>query len=162
MIGNTLLMFAGYFLFLSSTVKNMSYSRYCNERFGFCIEYPSSFIGKGESFNKDGEIFISNDGRAEIRAFGGRCDKESLTFSNELNWATEGMIVTYKLIGKSSFIISGMDSSGKIVYRKTVNKKVSNTIEGTGPVFQTLMITYLAADSNTYKEYCHRIATSFK
>ena len=38
------------------------YDGYCNERYGYCVDYPDFLIPQGEADNGDGQQFISEDG----------------------------------------------------------------------------------------------------
>jgi hypothetical protein len=135
------------------------YKNYCNARFIFCIDYPADFIGEGEAGNGDGQIFSSKNHGVEIRAFGSNAQESSLAYEYRL--CKKNIRLTYTLFRPSYFILSGVDPMGRIVYQKTVRRRISNEIQGKNcPVFQTLMITYVAADSTRYKNYCRRIAKS--
>jgi hypothetical protein len=68
--------------------------------------------------------------------------------------------LTYKKITKDWFVFSGVDKAGKIVYRKTVKKKINYMGDEGVAVFQTLMITYPASQNKLYAPYCSVIAKS--
>ena len=94
------------------------FDQYCNERYKFCIEYPSNFIPQGEPGNGDGQIFLSKDHEVEIRAFG------SLPFEGidhtllmKYDLVTENKEITYKKFNYNWFIVSGYDETGKIFYQ---------------------------------------------
>ncbi|MFY9310030.1 MAG: hypothetical protein WAQ28_13370 [Bacteroidia bacterium] len=94
------------------------FDTYCNKRFHFCIDYPKDFIPQGESYNQDGQIFISKDSLTEIRAYGAHVMDESETASDHFAACATGIKVSYKVIKDGWFIFSGIDKNGKIVYEK--------------------------------------------
>jgi hypothetical protein len=74
--------------------------------------------------------------------------------------ASGHMQLTYKKITKDWFVFSGVDKAGRIVYRKTVKKKINYMGDAGAAVFQTLMITYPASQNKLYAPYCSVIAKS--
>lgn len=140
------------------------YKEYCNDRYQFCIDYPSTFISQGESCNNDGQKFISKDKKTEITAFGGLCiDDVNSTINELLEIATKDEKIIYKLVKEDFFIISYFDKKGNIVYNKTVLKKLDNYFDsGPADVHQTILITYPKNQSDLYSDYCKVIANSIK
>jgi hypothetical protein len=134
--------------------------KYCNGRFGFCITYPASFISQPPPQNDDGLIFLSQDNNAEIRTFGSLAIGDFDKLQKEFTMASGHMQLTYKKITKDWFVFSGVDKAGKIVYRKTVKKKINYMGDEGVAVFQTLMITYPASQNKLYAPYCSVIAKS--
>ena len=136
---------------------------YCNDRFSFCVQHPSAFIGDGESGNGDGQLFLSEDKQAEIRAYGELALEEvNENLSDVYTSATRHLQVSYKVVKPEWFVISGLDEKGKIVYRKTVKKKIrymGGEKEDTS-VYQTLMITYPKSKQSLYGSYCGVISKS--
>lgn len=110
---------ASFVLFLCSFPK-IGYTSYCNNRFNFCIEYPSSFSKQQKPDNDDGLIFLSADKKTKIRAFGSLATEPFNELKQELEMATYNKKVTYKTVKNHWFIISGTDKEGNIFYRKTI------------------------------------------
>lgn len=124
-------------------------TKYCNARFQFCMDYPKDFTGKGESANGDGQTFVSKDSKAIILAFGSLADDTDLeedVLIHAFKTASSDYKVVYKVIRPDWFIFSGIDRSGKTVYRKTVKRSIGYSGGGATDVFQTIMITYPPAD----------------
>lgn len=95
------------------------YLKYGNARFGYFIDYPSSFI-KGEApVNNDGRTFTSPDGSAQLSVYGSNNvlneTPESL-YKSLLN-ETKGPIA-YKVLRKNWFVVS-WKKNGKITYQKS-------------------------------------------
>lgn len=49
--------------------RSVTYEQYYNARFGFVVDYPDFLIPQGESGNGDGQIFVSADGKSELRVY---------------------------------------------------------------------------------------------
>jgi hypothetical protein len=138
---------------------------YCNGRFSFCISYPVGFKGEGEAGNGDGQRFLSKDKQAEIATWGMNVLEEiNDNVKDEFESASEKITVTYKVIKPTSFIFSGLNQKGEIVYRKSVMKKIADegSEEEDTMVWQTLMITYPKSQQNLYGSYCGVIAKSLQ
>ena len=59
------------FLMLVNNIgEDLSYKKYCNARFDFCVEYPASFVNLPPPENNDGLTFLSTDKKTKILAFG--------------------------------------------------------------------------------------------
>lgn len=107
------------------------YSSYCNERFGFCVDYPPELlIPQGESDSGDGQIFMSKDGENILRAYRDFRDNinPDTAYSIQATYEEDsggqdddksGRTITYKKLGKHFFVISGRHNN-KIFYQKTL------------------------------------------
>jgi hypothetical protein len=153
-------LFISFVLLICSFKSDTGFSSYCNSRFDFCIEYPASFSKQQEPDNQDGLTFLSADRKTEIRTFGSLAIEDFDLLSDEFKSATADLKVTYKAIKKDWFIVSGIDSQGRIVYRKTAKKQVNYMGQGAATVFQTLMISYPTSQIDVYNAYCLKIAKS--
>lgn len=134
--------------------------QYCNPRFNFCILYPKSFILQPPPQNGDGRTFVSPDKKAVIYAWGNLAIEDFSRLGQEFKIATDGIKLVYKRVTNNSFIFSGIDEQGQIVYRKTCKKKINYYGQSTF-VFQSLEITYPPSQQTLYKLYCLQIAKSF-
>lgn len=147
-------------LIVSSFRFNGDYALYCNSRFDFCVEYPASFSKLPKPDNDDGMTFLSADKKATISAFGSLATEPFETLDQELALAITDKKVTYKVVRKDWFILSGTDRNGNIFYRKTVKKKINYMELGETDVFQTLMLSYPPSQKQLYHSYCQKIAKS--
>lgn len=132
-----------------------AYRTYSNARFKYSISYPAVLIPQGEADNGDGQVFRSNDGKAEMRVFG-RYNVQNETLRSAFNSAvagedSTGREVTYKLVKGNFYVVSGRQN-GKIFYEKTMLK---------GDTFKTFMIEYDEDARATYDSITSRIARSF-
>jgi len=128
---------------------------YTNARFDYSITYPSSLTAQGEADNSDGQVFRSAKGGAELRVWGS---------NNALNQTLAGAYkeavaeinqngtVTYKVLGRNSFVVSGT-RGGKVIYQKTLLR---------GDVFKSFTFEYPVSSKSTYDPVTNRIANSFK
>ena len=151
-----------FVVFLNAGTAGDTYKKYCNARFDFCIEYPASFIAQPPAENGDGQIFLSKDGRTEVRAFGSLATEDVGMLEQEFTMASSKTTLTYKRITKDWFVFSGVNQQGKIVYRKTVKKKIDYMGQPGTETFQTIMITYPSSENKVYAAYCGKIAQSLK
>ena len=140
---------------------NATDHQYCNDRFSFCISYPDGFRKQlPEPENGDGARFLSKDKRAEISTFGSLATEPFDELQEELKTATEDIQVAYRVVRGNWFIISGFDKDRKVVYRKTVKKKITYFGTKDTEVFQTLEIRYPADQAKEYASYCGQVARS--
>ena len=145
---------------LNTEESNNSFNKYCNGRFGFCIEYPKSFEGQGESANGDGQIFISKDKNSRITVYGTLCfDNNNLEYL--YNSVIKDIEVSYKIKRKNYYIISGKNVNGKIIYQKIVKKRLDNYMgDGATDVLLRFQIEYPESQKEKYSLYCKKIAKS--
>jgi hypothetical protein len=149
----------------AQTPKTKNYKTYCNDRFQFCIDYPSSFIPQEEPINGDGRTFLSRDEKAQITAYGGFALVDvSATLNQYFEMVTSEIELSYKVLKKDYFIISYFNKNGDIVYSKTILKKIAymGSGEKDTDVFQTLMITYPENQADLYNSYCEKIVSILK
>lgn len=149
------------FLILANNIgEDPLLEKYCNARFGFCIEYPASFVSMPPPSNNDGLTFLSTDKKTKILAFGSLAVEDFDRIDQEFTIAISNINLTYKKVLKDWFIFSGLSKQGEIVFRKTVKKKINYKGDRDVNVFQTLMIIYPAAQNNIYQTYCIKISKS--
>ncbi|MBX7243133.1 MAG: hypothetical protein K1X92_15420 [Bacteroidia bacterium] len=101
----------------------VTYTQYCNSRFGYCVEYPQGILyPQPESDNGDGRVFKNKKGEKILTVFGFN-NIDNLTiqqqFDIDLHEKTEERTITYQKSGKNFFVISGYEN-GKIFYQKTI------------------------------------------
>jgi hypothetical protein len=108
-----------------------SFSRYCNARFDYCIDYPKNILHPlKESDNGDGRIFANSLGENKLLVFGGLNFDDSgnpKTIEQLYNESIIGMsnegTITFKRLAHNHFYISGQTIRGQIFYRATIIKK---------------------------------------
>ena len=133
---------------------------YCNERFHFCIKYPSSFKLKEEAANGDGAIFVSADKKAEIRAYGSLAIEGMDQLEHEFKQASGDVKVTYQAKKANWFVFSGTDKKGNLIYQKTAKKNIDYLGDKNTPVFQTIRLIYPPEQKDQYNACCTVIAKS--
>jgi hypothetical protein len=130
--------------------QRVTYQTYSNARYGYQISYPVGLlIPQGESTNGDGQKFLSKNGSATLLAFGSNRLDRSL--QDEFESAQENRTVTYKVLKRDMFVVSGVDN-GKIFYQKTLLR---------GDVFKTFIIEYDEGERKVFDPITTRIARSF-
>lgn len=140
---------------------NVGNKVYCNERFHYCIEYPSGFVGQSESLSGDGQRFISSDQQALITTYGFLVQNLS-DFQVNLETSYFEILktknVTYKVKKKDFFIASGYEADGRIFYKKFIKRKVNSTTSQENII--VLEIVYPKSQLKNYAEYCQVISKS--
>ncbi len=151
--GTTLLslVFALFLFHAVPSAGSDGYTKYCNPRYGFCVEYPASLTKDPPPANNDG-ISLRNRDEFTMSASGINNvlgdDLESLMASESENMGQ----VTYKSKGRDWFVLSGFDGT-KVRYVKTWVGKGS---------INTLFIEYPADRKSKYDEVAARVSRSFK
>lgn len=143
------------------TEKNEPLETYCNERFGFCLQYPKNLLfSQGESANGDGTIFKSKDAETTLTIY--RDYRDNMTEEFYLSDAFEedtyssktvnkDKVITYKKIFKNHYIVSGL-KNGKIFYQKTIYKN---------ELLSTAIIEYNENQANIYNKYSELLSKTF-
>ncbi|BAV04230.1 hypothetical protein SAMN05421788_10441 [Filimonas lacunae] len=134
---------------------------YCNARFHMCVRYPANFKGQGESYNGDGQVFISDDKAAKITLSGGLVLDDITNLEKEYNRSAKGLTSVYKVKKSNWYVVSGIDKDGNIVYEKTKQKTINHRGSENTEVFQTCMITYPPSQKDKYASYCAYIANNW-
>lgn len=134
------------------------FNQYCNARFGFCISYPNTFKGQGESENGDGQEFISADGKCSLLVYR---DYREAFYESEAECKTQSYFsditsdetkqVTYKKKAENFYVVSGYQGS-MIFYQKTIF-----TEQG----MMTAIFTYPTAQKAKYDSYCSKLLDTF-
>ena len=126
---------------------------YSNAKYGFAVGYPPGvFVPQGESDSGDGQVFLSPDGRAELRVYAAfNVLAETLAHQFAATLDTPGLQPTYQVRHGDWFVVSGL-LEGKVFYRKTRLAK---------DVFYTVMLTYDSAAKAAYDPLVAAIVKSF-
>ncbi len=102
--------------------------RYCNARFGYCLDYPTVLMYRGEeSANGDGLVFTNTSGAEVLRVFGRRnqdANGNKITLNAQFRKDATGdpkkkRKVTYQKLGTDFYAVSGYEN-GTIFYMKVV------------------------------------------
>ena len=131
--------------------------QYTNARFGFTLSYPNNlFVLKRFSDNGDGITLYNSDKSLELRAYGSWYgDDIRQIYRDEQGWAKDaGQKVTYKVLKKNWFVLSGTDRQKRtIFYLKTYFK------DGKSVSFR---LEYPLIDKAKYNSLVSMINKSFK
>jgi len=126
------------------------YARYCNDRYGFCVSYPSHFLTEPPPDNNDGRSFHDRNGMVVTAS--GINNVLMDTLQTEIHSCTEDFdTVTYQAKGKNWFVLSGVKGAN-ILYVKT--------FVGVGSI-NHLYIEYPARLKTKYDAMVAEIARSF-
>ncbi|HEY5373380.1 MAG TPA: hypothetical protein VIK01_06820 [Polyangiaceae bacterium] len=111
---------------------------YCNDRFQFCVKYPTRLRAEPPPINGDGQSWSSPDGAIQMSAWGMHLgDQTTDSLWKESTAPAKGKTFTVKTRSESSFIVSySTASDAKIHYEKTIVSQ---------DVVITLSVEYAAA-----------------
>jgi len=154
-----------------SFYKSQTYGNYCNQRYGYCIDYPLNVLyPQPISTNGDGRIFESKDGKVVLSVYGlqnwnvSTRSEESISdkFDDDLHNNTPGLhrIITHQKLNSTNYVISGYEqiatggrSKQMLFYQKTIIKAHS---------FCTATIEYDESSKTLVNQILDRIFKSFK
>ena len=126
------------------------YGRYCNSRFGFCVEYPMHFGIEPAPENNDGRRFYDRNGFT--MTVSGINNALNNTLQSEMQSQSRDFDdVTYHSIGDNWYVLSGYKDT-HILYLKTYM--------GGGSI-NHLYIKYPAQLKAEYDEIITRVSRSF-
>lgn len=136
----------------------MTWKSYENERFQFCVEYPTNFLKEmGESENHDGNSFANANESSEMRASGilnvlDESIEEAFASATENGtYYNDEQTITYKRQKDNWFVVSG-NYYESIFYVKTVLK---------GDTFYTLYFEYHPSEEEKFKTIIKRTTKNF-
>jgi hypothetical protein len=106
---------------VASSAVAEEWSAYENARFGYVVDIPPGYLGKGESDNGDGQIFKSADGTQTLRVHGGHApDGFEATVATAMDSAREaGWRLSYERVTPSWASFSGA-RSGIVSYARAI------------------------------------------
>jgi hypothetical protein len=127
-----------------------SYKKYCNARFGFCVEYPANFGMEPAPTNGDGREFTDGEGfRLSISGINNIMHEnlKSEMLSQEQNFDT----ISYRTSGNNWYVLSGLKGN-EIIYLKTFVGKGS---------INHLYVSYPSRLKAEYENQVAQISRSF-
>ncbi|MBL4934272.1 DUF5050 domain-containing protein [Clostridium sp. YIM B02515] len=132
--------------------QQQSYKKYINDRFGFSIEYPGTFVVKLTPDNNDGIVLSSKDGSAELTVSGINNVLDETVTSNYNKLLQAHSDAAYKTQQNNWHIVSWIEGD-KIVYQKTV--------VGNGSI-NTFIIKYPLSQKDSYNSIVSHVNSTFK
>ncbi|GAA0433545.1 hypothetical protein GCM10008983_07710 [Lentibacillus halophilus] len=134
--------------------KSFSYESYTNSRFGFSVDYPTTFSKEDAPTNNDGREFTNNE--ASILAYGSHINvlegNETIeTYYNRAIESNPGSIA-YQQVGSDWYVISFKEGNDTI-YEKAIIEK---------DIISTLKITYPTSRQSYYKPMVTHISEGFE
>ncbi|MDV3002640.1 MAG: hypothetical protein N5P05_004295 (plasmid) [Chroococcopsis gigantea SAG 12.99] len=138
-------------MFQGAMSSTEEYGRYCNERFGFCFDYPKNIKREPPPANGDGITFIGTDG-LEITGSGINNFFDDTLDSEKETTAPNFERITYQARCRNWFVLSGYQRQN-IIYWKTYLGKGS---------INHLFIRYPKTLKQKYDPLVNRVSLSFK
>ena len=139
--------------FISQGHAQETYTKYCNARYGFCIEYPVNFGMEPAPTNNDGRAFYDNEGYF-MRAYGSHNAIEHSMNAEMKYEEKEFDVITYKTAKNNWYVLSGYKDDD-IVYIKTYMSPDKS-------IFYHLRISYPAKFKTEYNSIVSKASKSFK
>ncbi len=142
-------------------------ANYCNERYGFCIQYNPALLVPGPvAGNGDGRRFSDRKGHERLSVYGTGdwtfdADGNPVSLTELYHMELKGgrfpepgahRAVTYKALGKTSFVLSGTEK-GAVFYLKVVKR---------ADIFCYAWLHYPSAEAAQYSPVAELIAKSFR
>lgn len=137
---------------MSQANAQQAYTKYCNARYGFCVEYPVNFGTEPASYNNDGRVFYDNEGYS-MRAYGSYNALEHSLETEMREEEKEFDVITYRASKNNWYALSGYKDD-KIVYLKTYISKDKR-------IFYHLRIQYPSKFKIEYNEIVSKASRSF-
>lgn len=129
------------------------YTKYCNSRYGFCVERPVTFGMDPAPDNNDGRRFYDREGFS-MSVYG---SYNALEHSLNVEMKEEEKtfdVITYKTVKNNWYVLSGYKDDD-IVYIKTYMSPDKS-------IFYHLHINYPAKFKTEYNEIVSKVSKSFK
>jgi hypothetical protein len=148
---------------LGAAPAEIRYDSYCNEQYGFCIDYPVEILlPQGESDSGDGQAFKSKDGENTLLVYRDLRDNSDPDGNFTIQQAFQEDIkiypersnreVTYKKEGENFYVVSGYNN-GKIFYQKTILSDGK---------LVTCLLEYSESEKERYNKIAEYIFSTFK
>ena len=137
----------------SKQTEAFTYHTYTNTRFGFSVQYPTSFIEGPAPTNNDGREFSNEE--STIVASGSHINiiEDNETIEKYYNQALENVSgsVAYQRVGNDWYVLSYKSGSNTVYQKAMINDDC---------IF-TLIITYPGSQQEKYDEMVTQIADTF-
>ncbi|MDD5393877.1 MAG: hypothetical protein PHE17_12735 [Thiothrix sp.] len=137
-------------LWLSLPAFATDYTNYCNDRFGFCVDYPSSFSMEPPPENDDGRRFHDRHG-FQMTASGINNVLDATVASEMKSTVGDFDTVTYRKKGSNWYALSGYKGRDILYVKSYVGQSAINT----------LYLQYPKALKTNYDASVSRIVKSF-
>ena len=126
------------------------FQRYCNGRFGFCVDYPMHFAMESEPVNGDGRRIHDAKGFLMIAAAINKVTDDNL--ESEMQSKTYDFDqITYRTQGENWFVLSGRKRVRILYYKTYISSEV----------FNHLSLKYPVSMKKEYNPIVTRISRSF-
>jgi hypothetical protein len=145
------------FALLALPVLAAGWSHYANARFGYGIDVPPGFSGRGEAANGDGQVFANAAGTQTLAVWGGQAMAPD--FAAEAGAAVsaaeaEGWRITYRATLGGWLSFSGL-RSGLVLYERVISLCGGNQ-------YAAFRLVYPARDIAATNAVVERLVASLK
>ncbi len=144
-----------FLCFALSAFGQEKYEEYCNQKFNYCISFPASLLNpKPDLAGVEGREWRAKKGEAKVYVLA-RTKEEaiepSLGFKSVYTDVTYSKAVTYEVVKKDWFVVSGYTEDGNIFYSKVILKN---------KVVYYVCLEYPKSEKKTWDSQCGKIANS--
>lgn len=140
--------------FQQEQMESFSYNTYTNARFGFSVEYPTTFTQGPEPTNGDGRELYNED--SIIIASGSHINvlEDNETIETHYNRALENISspIAYQRLGSDWYVISYKDGSNTVYEKAIIGEDIISRV----------VITYPSSKQEYYEPMVTRISRTFK
>ncbi|MEA2029801.1 MAG: hypothetical protein U9N49_12630 [Campylobacterota bacterium] len=136
---------------LLTTSAYASFERYCNARFGFCVDVDRNWGEEATSVNNDGRSFFNTDG-FRMSVYGSYNALDQTLEAHQEGYKSEFERITYEVKKQSWYALTGLKDD-ELIYIKTFLRH---------DTFYTLYVRYPQATKSHYNWVVTRLAKSFQ
>jgi hypothetical protein len=144
-----------FFLNFSNTGFGQSkYAEYCDSTFKFCITYPAYLLNDPIRIDAGNINLTAQNGLAKISIWASRAEEAmepSLGFKSLYIGAAYSRNITYEVVKKDWFVLSGYTESEDVFYHKTVLKN---------DIVYNILLEYPVKERKVWDAQCGKIANS--
>ena len=131
------------------------YEQYCNTKFNYCVSYPAHLLNPQPILQGiEGRDFKAQQGEAKISFEAKKAEdvvEPSQGFKSVYVGETYSKQVTYEVVKKDWFVVSGYTEDEKIFYTKVVLKN---------NVVYFIRIEYPKSEKKIWDSHCGKISNS--
>ena len=144
-----------FYISLSVAFSQEKYEQFCNQKFNYCVSYPSSLLeAKPALVGIEGRDFKAKKGEAKISFEAKKAEdvvEPSQGFKSVYTSEIYSKKITYEVVKADWFVVSGYTESENIFYTKGILKK--------GVVY-FVRIEYPKSEKKTWDSQCGKIVNS--
>lgn len=128
-----------------------NYVEYCNDRFNFCLSYPSHFSAQPSSVNGDGKVFKNKLDNAEIIAFG-ELDDNQTGLEPHLSFIHKQIEIQDSAKVEYGYNFIGVGKKDGRIYHERILMKEKDEANGKVNVIYSIQLSYPKKHQKKYTQ----------